>query len=182
MKHLFFLAAMFVTVSANADIYTLDLTNDNSGSVSSSDGWLTDNTAAVDFYTFELTADTDIAFSVSAVASIGLSLYQGTLSSDPSFLFSHNNDFIDFMGNSYAYLVGTDGYVPNAGDNTLAAGLLGAGEYTLALGGNEGFDFGAIEYVLTSTVTGTEVPEPSTFALVMMMLGAMAWRYSAAKR
>ncbi|MEG3766228.1 PEP-CTERM sorting domain-containing protein [Alteromonas sp. 14N.309.X.WAT.G.H12] len=182
MKYVLFIAALFVASSANADIFTLDLTSDNSGVVSSSDGWLAENTDAIDFYTFELTTDTDIAFSVSALTSIGLSLYQGDLTSDPSFLFSNSSDFIDFMGNTYTYLTGTSSYFPNAGDNTLSSVLLSAGLYTLALGGNEGFDFGSVEYVLTSTITGTQVPEPSSYALILMMLTTMAWQFRSAKK
>lgn len=182
MKYLLFIAALFVASSANATILSLDFTSENSGSVSSSDGWLAENTDAIDFYTFELTTDTDIAFSVSALTSIGLSLYQGNLASDPSFLFSNSGDFIDFMGNTYTYLTGTSSYFPNAGDNTLTSGILSAGVYTLALGGNEGFDFGSVDYVLTSAISSTQVPEPSSFALILMMFGTMAWQYRNAKK
>ncbi len=177
MKVLLFIASLLVTQWAHAGILSLDMSAGQAGSLASDNGWLEDDTQAIDFYTFELTTDTLLDFSVSAPGSVGLSLYASQLLFDPGFLFSNSSDFIDFTGNTYHYLAGTNAFFPGAGDNTLAAGWLAAGWYTLAVGGNEGFDMGGFNYTLITTAGAMEVPEPASIALFLTLFtGLIMWR------
>lgn len=176
MKVLVLLASLLVAVQANADIMSLDMPGEATGSFSDESGWLNGDTAEIDFYTFELAADTDVSFSLDTLfTSMGMSLYAGEILLDPGFLFSNSGDFFDFAGVELTYLTGTDAFLPGAGNNELAAGLLDAGWYTLAVGGNEGFSFGAFDYTLTATAVTTTVSEPSTFGIVLMMLAGLAY-------
>lgn len=176
MKVLVLLASLLVAVQANAAILSLDVPGTATGSFSDESGWLNGDTAEIDFYTFELTADTDVSFSLETVfTSMGMSLYTGEIVMDPGFLFDNSGDFFDFAGTALTYVTGTDALLPGAGDNELAAGLLDAGWYTLAVGGNEGFSFGAFDYTLTATAVATTVSEPSTFGVVLMMLAGLAY-------
>lgn len=177
MKVLLFIASLLLTQGAQAGIFSLDMLAGQTGNVASDNGWLDEDTQAIDFYTFELTTETLLDFSVVAPGSVGLSLYASQLVSDPGFLFSNSSDFIDFTGNTYQYLAGTNAFYPGAGDNTLVAGWLNAGWYTLAIGGNEGFDLGGFDYTLTATAGAMEVPEPASFAIFLTLFtGLIVWR------
>lgn len=176
MKWFLVAASLVLTPLANAGLFTLNLPGDNTGTLTTNDGWNMEDTSAIDFYTFELMNDAELDFAVSAVSSIGLSLYQGEITMDPGFLFSNSGDFIDFMGNNFAYVTGTDPFFPGAGNNALNSGNLAAGWYTLALGGNEGFDFGGTEYVLTSAFSQVQVSEPATFSVIFLALAGLLWQ------
>lgn len=176
MKVLVLLASLLMAVQANAAILSLDLTGTATGSLDDESGWINGDTAAIDFYTFELTGETDLSFSLDTMfTSMGMSLYAGEIVMDPGFLFDNSGDFFDFAGTSLTYLTGTDPFTPGVGGNELMAGVLGSGFYTLAVGGNEGFSFGAFDYTLDATAASVAVPEPSTFAVVLMMLAGMSW-------
>ena len=176
MKILVLIASLLVAVQANAGIISLNVPGTATGTLDDESGWLDGNTAAIDFYTFELSADTDLSFSLDTdFTSMGMSLYAGAIQMDPGFLFDNAGDFFDFGGTSLTYLMGTDGFVPGIGGNELLAGVLGSGFYTLAVGGNEGFSFGAFDYTLNATAAQTEVPEPSSFAMALIMLAGLCW-------
>ncbi|MBT79614.1 MAG: hypothetical protein CL587_04400 [Alteromonadaceae bacterium] len=176
MKALVFLASMLLAVQANAAIMNLSIPGTASGSLSDESGWLNGDTSAIDFYTFELSADTELSFSLDTLlTSMGMSLYSGELATDPGFLFDNAGDFSDFWGSSLTYITGTDAFVPAAGTNDLDAGLLTSGWYTLAVGGNEGFSFGSFSYTLNADAVTTTVSEPSTFVVALMMLAGLCW-------
>ena len=176
MKVLVLLASLLVAVQANAAIMSLGVPGSASGSLNDESGWLNGDTTAIDFYTFELTADTDLSFSLDTdFTSMGMSLYSGALMMDPGFLFDNGGDFFDFAGVSLTYLTGTNPFVPGAGSNELIAGILGSGFYTLAVGGNEGFSFGPFDYALNATAVSANVPGPATFGIALMMLAGMFW-------
>ena len=176
MKVLVLLASLLVAVQANAAIMSLNIPGEATGSFSDESGWLNGDTAEIDFYTFELNADTDVSFSLDTMfTSMGMSLYAGEIMMDPGFLFDNSGDFFDFAGTSLTYVTGNDAFLPGSGDNALTAGLLDAGWYTLAVGGNEGFSFGAFNYTLTATGVATTVSEPSTFGIVLMMLAGLCY-------
>lgn len=176
MKVLVLLASLLVAVQANAAIMSMNVPGTAMGSLDDESGWLNGDTAAIDFYTFALSADTDLSFSLDTdLTSMGMSLYAGEILMDPGFLFDNAGDFFDFGGASLTYLMGTDPFTPGVGGNTLMAGVLGNGLYTLAVGGNEGFSFGAFDYTLNAVAAPTAVPEPSSFAIVLMMLAGLCW-------
>ncbi|WP_018984632.1 hypothetical protein [Salinimonas chungwhensis] len=176
MKVLVLLASLLVAVQANAAIMSLSVPGSASGILSSESGWLSGDTSAIDFYTFELSSDTDLSFSLNtAFTSMGMSLYAGEIMMDPGFLFNNGADFFDFAGESLTYLTGTDSFLPGAGNNELDAGIVGSGFYTLAVGGNEGFSLGAFDYTLNATAVSANVAEPSTFGIVLIMLAGLFW-------
>jgi len=170
LRAVFLIATLTATSTASASIISYTLGADYSGTVASEDGWLMGDTTAIDFFTFSVAQDTTLSFEITADTSFGMSLYSGMLENDPGFLFSNNSDFSDFLANSFTYLAGTDGFVPGAGNNILVDVMLAAGEYTLALGGNEGFSLGEAGYSMTSSFTSADVSEPSTLAALMMGL------------
>ncbi|MBU3023443.1 PEP-CTERM sorting domain-containing protein [Aestuariibacter sp. A3R04] len=176
MKWFLVAASLVLAPMAQAGLFTLNLPGDNTGMLATNDGWNMEDTMSIDFYTFELMSDTELDFTVSAVSSIGLSLYAGEMTTDPGFLFSNSGDFIDFMGNNFAYITGTNPFFPGAGNNALNTGNLIAGWYTLAVGGNEGFDFGGTEYVLTSTYRQVQASEPATFSVILLALAGLLWQ------
>lgn len=168
--------------SVHTNAALLSLSENNNSSLMSTSGWIDENTSAIDFYRFSLTNETTLSFLVDATASIGLSLYQGDLTMDPGFLFNHSTDFVDFTGENYVYITGTDPFYPGAGDNSLTSGLLSAGQYTLALGGNEGFDIGNVSYSLTAIpLVNTAVPQPATMSMAALMVAILVWRRKASK-
>ncbi|MBD3585208.1 hypothetical protein HHX48_05630 [Salinimonas sp. HHU 13199] len=174
MKIWVLLASLMMAVQANAAILSLTIPGSVTGSLSNESGWLDGDTSAIDFYTFELTSDTELSFFADTdFTSMGLSLYAGEIMMDPGFLFNNAGDFFDFAGESLTYLTGTSAFVPGVGDNALQAGVMERGQYTLAVGGNEGFSFGAFDYTLNATAVSAAVSEPSTFGIALLMLSGL---------
>lgn len=174
MKICVLLASLLMAVQANAAILSLNIPGSVTGSLNSESGWLDEDTSAIDFYTFELTSDTDLSFFADTdFTSMGMSLYAGEIMMDPGFLFNNGGDFFDFAGESLTYLTGTDSFVPGVGSNQLNAGIIDSGFYTLAVGGNEGVSFGAFDYTLNVTAVSAAVPEPSTFGIALLMLSGL---------
>ncbi|MBT1064202.1 PEP-CTERM sorting domain-containing protein [Bowmanella sp. Y26] len=157
--------------TSQAAIIPMTLPGNVTGQVMGEDAWQMDDTAGVDFWTFEVTEAGSYSFSVSSAINFGLSLFSGTLTADPGFLFFHDQSFTSLFDGELVYVGGTAPYVPGVGN--MFGINLAAGSYTLALGGNDfGPGFDSIDYGLSVA----KVPEPSLLVLFLLALAGLVYR------
>lgn len=183
MKYLKKLAAistlLMLSHFSQASLLSLPGDGNYAGAVTSDNGWTFNmGSDQVDFWTFSLAQDATMSFDVVSDIVFGLSLYSGTLFTDPGFNFSNFASFDGLFGESMNYAVGTDPFTPLSG-NSLTDIFLTAGNYTLALGGNDvGFDFfGEYQYLMNvSTQSTPQVSEPKVALLMLVLAGLVSMR------
>lgn len=166
-----------VSVNANAGIISLPINGVVNDNVTGDSAWILEDTFGdgLDFITFDVTETSEFSASIDALISFGMSLYEGTVTNDFAIPFSNSGDFTDLFGD-LLYITGSDPFVPGIGSQ-IDSIELSAGNYTLALGGNEGFfdDFTTFNYALSTQLTS--VPEPShLFLLFFGLAGLLAAR------
>ncbi|GAA0358020.1 hypothetical protein GCM10009092_22780 [Bowmanella denitrificans] len=162
---------LMLSTTTQAAIMSMTVPGTVTGQVVGEDAWQMDDTAGVDFWTFEVTQAGNYEFSVSSAITFGLSLFSGTLSADPGFLFFHDQNFTSLFDGELAYVGGSEPYVPGMGN--MFGINLAAGFYTLAVGGN---DFGPGIDVYDYSLSVAQVPEPSLFAIFLLSLAVLAYR------
>lgn len=182
MKRYFTLLMMMVTLFtgtfASASIIALPNDGNVADSVVGDSGWLNEDTFgdALDFVTFEVTTDSLLSVTSSALINLGVSVYQGTLVNDFGIPFSNSGDFTDLFS-QLTYIAGNDPFLPGLGGSLTDVSLV-AGAYTLAIGGNEGFfdTFTDFTYNLTVALDEVPVPAPSTLLIFVLGLAGIAIR------
>tara|TARA_R110002153_G_scaffold31908_1_gene96872 strand:- start:136 stop:696 length:561 start_codon:yes stop_codon:yes gene_type:complete len=154
-----------------ATIIALPVDGTVSDSVVGDSGWTNEDTFgdALDFISFDVSADSLLSVTSSSLINLGLSVYQGTIVNDFGIPFANGGDFTDLFSD-LRYVTGNNPFVPGIG-GSLTNVLLTAGSYTLAVGGNEGFFDTFTDYAYRVNVSLDEVPVPAPSTLVIMMLG-----------
>ncbi|TQV68146.1 PEP-CTERM sorting domain-containing protein [Exilibacterium tricleocarpae] len=139
-----------------------------SDTVDSADGWVTDNAVdnGVDFWTLNITAPALLTIDISSIIDFGISIYQGIVQDDLGFAFDNDADFTDpSTFNQGTFVAGTPSF--GAAGSSLRIFLANAGDYTIAVGGDD-FGFGGpYDYKMQ-----VEVPEPG--ALFLLLSGVLA--------
>lgn len=175
MKRYFTLLLMTVALCtstlASASIIALPNDGNVSDSLTGDSGWLNEDTFgdALDFVTFEVSTDSLLSVTSSALINLGLSVYQGSVVNDFAIPFSNGGDFTDLFGD-LNFIAGNNPFVPGLG-GSLTDIALTAGSYTLAVGGNEGFFDTFTDYAYNLRVTLDEVPVSAPSSLLVLLLG-----------
>ncbi|WP_340679064.1 PEP-CTERM sorting domain-containing protein [Paraglaciecola sp.] len=172
-------ALLFISSYSQASLLSLSGDGNYAGSVISDNGWTANmGSGEVDFWTFSLTQDVTLSIDVVADIVFGISLYSGTLLTDPAFNFSNFAGFDGLWGEELNYVAGTDPFTPLSGDS-LSNINLSAGDYTLALGGNDfGFNsFSQFSYLMNiSSQVIAPVSEPQAGFLLLALAGLFGLR------
>jgi len=152
-----------------------------SGVVNSSNAWITSSALdgdAVNFWTFSGQSGDILSVVVNSTAiEFGASLYSG-LAEQNELLFSGFNNSGDFADN--IFIAGTNPVTGAIGTSLLNILLPANGLYTLAVGGEQGLDFGG-RFVYDMDVKIVAVPEPAAlllFASGLLCLGLFHRRRS----
>jgi len=186
MKVIMRIAILFVVVAPGASFASfisgnIGSSGNYSGVVNSSNAWIDSNAldgAAVNFWTF--TGQAGDVFSVvvnSTAIEFGASLYSG-LAEQSELLFSGFNNAGDFADN--IFIAGTNPVTGAIGTSLLNILLPTSGIYTLAVGGEQGLDFGG-QFGYDMDVKIAAVPEPAAmllFASGLLSLGLFHRRRS----
>jgi hypothetical protein len=177
MKKLFCLLSIFLAgipaIASAAVITHGDIGNGSySGTVTSSNAWITSNALdgdAVNFWTFSATANALLSIVVESTdIEFGLSVYSG-LVDDMELLFAGFDNAANFGDNQF--VAGTNPVTGAIGTSLLNVLLPFTGFYTIAVGGEMGFDFpGSFDYTMR-----VNVPEPETLGLVAIALLGMTF-------
>ena len=151
---------------ANAiPVFTGDVSSGGvfSDSVDTADGWVTDTAVGngVDFWAFSVNAPTSLTIDITSIIDFGISIYQGIVQDEIGFAFDNDADFVDpSTFNLGTFLAGTPSF--GAAGSSLSLFLASAGDYTIAVGGDDFGFSGPYDYEMA-----VAVPEPGSIALIL---------------
>ncbi|WP_395343897.1 PEP-CTERM sorting domain-containing protein [Ningiella sp. W23] len=177
LKSFAFYIGLTLCGAANAAIIETNIGNIETGSVLGDSGWLIEDTFTADalnFYTFSISDAIDLKIEAIADIAIGLSIYSGTISNASGIIFNNDSDFSDFT-TKLEYIAGVSALLPGF-DNSPVRALLASGDYTVAVGGNQGmFDmFSRFDYSLSftdaSSINTVSAPPLAFFIAYLAML------------
>ena len=157
--------------ASQADIIPITINSNASDSVEGDSGWLDEDTffGGLDFLTFTLEEEAIISVYIDALSSFGISLYSGEIMNEAGIVFNNNSDFFDFS-NTLTFIQGNAPFVPADGDNRLTDVILASGDYTIAVGGNEGlFSFDSVAYNLSLDAVTVSAPQATLLLLIGFM-------------
>lgn len=142
--YIFVLFALTVATSAQAIIVgNIAGSGTYNGTLSTGDGWGTNNGNGVDFWTISVADMTPLTIDVRGNFDYGISIYQGVVDTDFLGSFDNNSDYNYNFGDQAIFVAGTsDLFGPF---NTLETTLALSGMYTVAIGGVDGL-FQPLDY------------------------------------